>query len=186
MINKILKAKSWQIFSFILIPLVVAFLLKKLELNGVGIFLPEILGSLFWGIWLWSMAIGLNVYLPEKLKLSTSKFKYCFVYFFSYLLLVSHFIFLAQKSSILLIVWVFLHITAMLCILYILQFVAKTITTMILERKPNFSEYIRTLLGIHFFPIGIWFIQPKINQFMANHKTIPSSKNSSILDDEPF
>ncbi|MEN9640511.1 MAG: hypothetical protein RLZZ262_2380, partial [Bacteroidota bacterium] len=34
-----------------------------------------------------------------------------------------------------------------------------------LQREVRFSEFIREFFLIWFFPIGIWFIQPKINRW---------------------
>ena len=43
-------------------------------------------------------------------------------------------------------------------------FAAKTIIAADKERDVNFKEFLSTMIGYIFFPIGIWFIQPKINK----------------------
>jgi hypothetical protein len=48
---------------------------------------------------------------------------------------------------------------------YLTYWVAKTIKLLELQREVRFSEFIREFFLIWFFPIGIWFIQPKINRW---------------------
>lgn len=46
---------------------------------------------------------------------------------------------------------------------YIVAFAARTIVKAE-QVKVKFSEYFKTFLQIMFFPIGIWFVQPRINK----------------------
>lgn len=57
-----------------------------------------------------------------------------------------------------------LHLFSMFCIFYCLYFVAKTIKTAELQRETAFSDFVGEFFLIWFFPIGIWFIQPRVNQ----------------------
>jgi hypothetical protein len=57
-----------------------------------------------------------------------------------------------------------LHLFAMFCIFYCLYFVAKTIKTAELQREVSFSDFVGEFFMLWFYPIGIWILQPKINQ----------------------
>jgi hypothetical protein len=39
-------------------------------------------------------------------------------------------------------------------------------------RPVRFSDYQAALLGLWFFPVGIWFIQPRINRLYAKRVAI--------------
>lgn len=56
---------------------------------------------------------------------------------------------------------------AFFAFIYISVFISKTITTLDLKKEVAFSEYLTSLLFIVFFPIGIWFIQPKVTKLIA-------------------
>ena len=45
-----------------------------------------------------------------------------------------------------------------------LYFCSKTIKTVELQKEVFFGEFIGDFFGLWFYPIGIWFIQPKINK----------------------
>jgi len=47
---------------------------------------------------------------------------------------------------------------------YCLVFTTKSFKMLELNRKVKYSDYGDFFLGILFFPIGIWFIQPKLNK----------------------
>ncbi|MFK8009771.1 MAG: hypothetical protein AB8H03_25680 [Saprospiraceae bacterium] len=70
----------------------------------------------------------------------------------------------ASTSSIFLIL--IIHLFSMFCIFYVLYFVAKTYKTVELQREVNFSDFIGEFFMLWFFPIGVWFLQPKINKMM--------------------
>ena len=59
----------------------------------------------------------------------------------------------------------------LICWAYVVRFPVKTLV--ILEtRKPAICwQYFGTFLAAFFFPIGIWFIQPRINQLYAAHQS---------------
>lgn len=59
-----------------------------------------------------------------------------------------------------------LHLFSMFCIFYSLYFVAKTFKTVELQREVSFSDFVGEFFLIWFYPIGIWFIQPKINKMI--------------------
>jgi hypothetical protein len=59
-----------------------------------------------------------------------------------------------------------IHLFSMFCIFYTLYFVAKTIKTVELQREVKFSDFAGEFFMIWFFPIGIWIVQPKINEMI--------------------
>lgn len=67
--------------------------------------------------------------------------------------------------------WIFvpLHLFSMFCMFYCLYFVAKTIKTVELQRSVTFSDFVKEFLLAWFFPIGIWILQPRINNMIKQY-----------------
>lgn len=66
-----------------------------------------------------------------------------------------------------------LHLLSMACIFYCLYFNAKALKTVELQRPAELSDFLGELFLIWFFPIGIWFIQPRVNAiFRSEHEAI--------------
>ncbi len=57
-----------------------------------------------------------------------------------------------------------LHFLAMFCMFYNLYFAAKTIKLAELQRQVNFGDYAGEFFLMWFFPIGVWWLQPKVNR----------------------
>lgn len=60
----------------------------------------------------------------------------------------------------------FLHLLTMFAIIYTMYFTAKTITSVEMKKETHFSDYIGDFFLIWFFPVGVWFIQPRINRII--------------------
>jgi hypothetical protein len=63
-----------------------------------------------------------------------------------------------------------LHLFAMFCMFYNCYFIAKTIKTVELQRLTTFSDFVGEFFLIWFFPVGVWFLQPKINKMLENYQ----------------
>lgn len=129
--------------------------------------------------WYWSVAIGLKDRLPKELELKYQRFKiffyspliyFCFIGFF-----MSYFFSFAQSNTEpdfgilvpMILLLVLLHIYSMFCMIFIMYFTAKTIKSVELQREAHFSDYILYFFLIWFFPVGVWILQPKINEFVS-------------------
>jgi len=55
-----------------------------------------------------------------------------------------------------------LHLYAMYCMFYTIWFIAKCIATIENNRVVGFDNYAGNFFLLWFFPIGVWFIQPKV------------------------
>jgi hypothetical protein len=56
------------------------------------------------------------------------------------------------------------HLFSMFCMFYCLYFISKELKAVEWQRPVTFSVYTGEFFLIWFFPIGIWFIQPRINK----------------------
>ena len=134
--------------------------------------------GVFFG-WFWSIAIGLQNKIPENIKMKVKKFKIFFFIPMFYMLFI--FLFIGNTMGGLMksgsepnvgliaslaVIIVPLHLFSMFCIFHSLYFVAKTIKTVELQKEVSFSDFAGEFFMIWFYPVGIWIIQPKINQMI--------------------
>lgn len=196
MTEKFLKAKHWQLFLLTFgIPMGFQFIMMGSMISNIGtstnsdptimfnyMKLFPIIMLVFMGIffgWFWSVAIGLQSKVPENVKMKIKKFKVFFFIPMIYILLITLFMLISMNGlmtngtepggaiiGFLFAIIVPLHLFSMFCIFYSLYFVAKTFKTVELQREVSFSDFVGEFFLIWFFPIGIWFIQPKINKMI--------------------
>ncbi|MFB6341172.1 hypothetical protein ACE1ET_05600 [Saccharicrinis sp. FJH62] len=205
MTERFLKAKHWQIFLLTFgIPFVMQIVMMITMMSEIISnpqappadfiehmrFIPIIMfvfAAIFYA-WIWSVATGLQNKLPEGVTMKVNRFKVFFFIPMVYLLLLilAISIFFGDLTAmetepdpvkILTLVLSLLpfHFFAIFCILYIQYFAAKTIKTIEYQREVSFGDFIGEFFLIWFYPIGIWFLQPKINTF------VNSNANSDVL-----
>lgn len=206
MIQRFLNAKHWQIFLLTFaLPMFFQFfmmgsMLSNFDtepnpdptamLNGMKFFpLLTILYVVIYFGWFWSVAIGLQSKVPENVSMKIKKFKAFFFIPLVYILIFTTIIsmsfgnmqntspeiapsFLSSFMAIILP----LHLFSMFCIFYSLYFVAKTIKTVELQREVKFGDFAGEFFMIWFYPIGIWIVQPKINELIEGKYTIKTAE----------
>ncbi len=192
MIEKVLKAKHWQLFLLIFgIPMIFQFILMGSMISGISSgnnSNPELMFNyfkifplimiLFMGVffgWFYSIGVGLDRKIPDELKLKVGRFKIFLLIPVIYILFFSIIIVTmmngmritgGEPNPAIFGLIVPLHLFSMFCIFYCLYFVSKTIKTAELQRKVEFGDFAGEFFLIWFYPIGIWFIQPKINRMI--------------------
>ena len=63
-----------------------------------------------------------------------------------------------------------LLILYMVCILYLLYFVSKSLVLAETEKPATFYEFAGPFFLLWIFPIGIWYVQPRVNRLYAERK----------------
>lgn len=170
----LLRAKSWQIFGLViglsaLGQIIAAISLIRNMQNpdellkvplGFGIVMVLTM-CCFLG-WYWCIGSFLTSRVATELRLSLRFFRFALVYPAIYILF---FMYVFQVPNVDLFLLVFpLHFFAMFCLFYLLYFVAKSLVLAETGRPASFNDYAGPFFLIWFFPIGIWFIQPRINR----------------------
>ena len=184
-----LRAKHWQIFVL----LFGAGLLGDLvvitsnpapaeswsELGNVGKLYVELsfLLMICFLVWMWSLGSFLNSIVKPELRMRTGLFLFGLLYPPVYG--VAFFAVLERRHALLFaMIWPF-HLLAMVCLLYQLKFVSKSLAMAETGKSEEFRDYAGLFLLIWFFPIGVWFIQPRINRLYARRRDIGSSTASA-------
>ncbi len=163
-----LKMKSWQLFSLFMILLVVT-----PEIVASSDF-PEksfailnfIFVSLYLG-WIWAAIHGARKQLPEEIMRSSPLgVDISIIYIICYMISL---IFMSEDASVS--SWlILLHLLAVGFLFYLFFYAAKTITQINLSEEVSFGEYLPIAFAFWFFPIGVWFIQPKLNRIYIGMK----------------
>ena len=188
MFEKILKAKHWQIFiliygfpgSFILI----VGMMQELGFDPKFslLFFPILLLSSIIPLFLmfWTIGIKLNKKVPSAVNLNIKRFKIAFFVPLIYILsLISYLLFSLFYNNLLnridfgiilkiilfgvIVIFAFLSIYSMF---YMFYFCAKTIRSIELKREAVFSEFNGEFLLFWFYIVGVWILQPKLNDIV--------------------
>jgi hypothetical protein len=60
-----------------------------------------------------------------------------------------------------------LHLVCMVCLFYVLYFVSRDLVLAESGKPASFYDYAGAFFLLWFFPIGVWFIQPRVNRLYA-------------------
>lgn len=141
--------------------------------------------------WIWSIAIKLQAFVPPHVQLNTRRFKVLFfipvayfaLFLGSFFLIIEFFNSLfslpdpnqfdGQLPNFGLFFGLFsllfpLHLFAIFCIFHSMYFAAKTFKTAELQREVSFNDFAGEFFLIWFFPVGVWILQPKLNQLVLS------------------
>ena len=171
------RAKHWQIFLLLfgvgyiggsaamLLSLATARSPEQLLKISLPFGFVMLLFMLSLAAWLWSMGSFLNSIGQPALRLRLGFFRFALIYPTVYI-----FIFLALFSTTnpVLLAFTFpLHFFAMYCLFYDLYFVSKSLALVEAGKLVSFYDYAGSFFLLWFFPVGVWFIQPRINRLHA-------------------
>lgn len=128
-------------------------------------------------VWMYNAATKLQQYMnPDMRKLKLKRFKIFFFSPFVYILLLGTLVpiiisYQVNQESPSPAVFILLfsiiipgHLYSAFCLIYVLYFSAKTVKSAELQREAHFNDYIAEFFMFWFFPVGVWFLQPKINK----------------------
>lgn len=69
-----------------------------------------------------------------------------------------------------------LHFFLMFSLLYVIWFIAKAIETIERKKVVGFGEYAGNFFLLWFFPLGIWWVHPKIRKiFQVKRESLPTT-----------
>jgi hypothetical protein len=183
--NLFLRAKHWQIFLLLfglgfvgnvaaIVSSVSATTRSPENFGKVGIpfvIVMTLFMFCFLG-WFWSMGLFLGSIVQPSLRLKTGFFRFALVYPGPYILV---FMVLFQSTTtnptMFAVIFPF-HLLATFCMFYDLYFVSKSLVLAETNKPTSFYDYAGAFFLIWFFPIGVWFTQPRINRLYAERGSI--------------
>ncbi|MHA6250132.1 hypothetical protein ACXYMU_19520 [Pontibacter sp. CAU 1760] len=166
--DKFIKLKHWQVFIYLII--VPAFIPD----NETGEYIFVIYGFLFIA-WLLKINEELHKRLPKGVNLNLTLLQINLVISFLYIAAIHLFTdgyhISSEQDNYAIYgwkMWVYIPFTfyILYSYAYSIHFTAYSIHTIEKRLYGKSTEYTALLLGLFFFPIGIWTIQPKINRIL--------------------
>lgn len=154
----ILKAKHWVVFMLFLLGYILT------SFTGLDIILRGcilIAGIVLYVGWYILLGNALHGYLPRKAYYSLTWF------------LIDGFLIIVTYASAIILFDGIMEATGFASLLglylffaigHLFWFPAATLVAIEIGREPEFNEYGGTLLQLIVWPIGIWFIQPRLNR----------------------
>lgn len=130
---------------------------------AAGEFLPlgTVLSMFPFFIWVYALGTESIHSLPAIMTMSPVKFKVALIYAAAYSLVVAIF-----SLQVIMPYALPFHLVAMFCLFYSIYFVAKCMRSIELQRLATPSDWLLFFLGLWFFPVGVWFIQPRIQRIV--------------------
>jgi bacteriorhodopsin len=148
MIN-FLKLPAWIIFIILMLPIPIAG-----AGNGVGIMIYAVV---YVG-WLLLMGLSIRKFNPPKIRFSISFFIFRLIFSAIYII-AAGFAFEDRPPN-----WIIpIHLIAFIFIFTSLAANAKLIVNAETQKENSFIESLGTFLLLWFYPIGVWFVQPRLN-----------------------
>lgn len=166
--NLYLKARHWQMFILLFGGMFFAqFIVTNLSMGIWSLIVPAtVFGVIYFG-WLWTIAYASSKKLPPELasspKLMGIGLLYALLYF-----VFGGYLFFGGNTQMPGYAMV-LHLLAMAAIFYALGFTAKQLIKLQTNKEVSFFNYSGPFFLFWFFPIGVWFIQPKVNKLLAEN-----------------
>ena len=177
-----LKAKHWQFFvgflglSFI-VQVFFSFSLILSDYASVLTILTGVIGgaSMFLFLsWFYYLIKGLNKKIQyHNLKTDSSTLKLFYLFPVFYMLVIYWFFPLgfvvsteenSNINSLSMLIVAPAHLFSIFCVFYLMYKTAKTIKVAEVQKPVKFVDFAGEFFLLWFFPIGIWFLQPKINK----------------------
>lgn len=166
--NWILKIKHWQLFLLFFLPLIVG---DNLWHDGLSLGF-SILGMLFYYYWLLSLGIQC-----EKINRANNIHSNQFVIFkiLSIIIMVCYVI----LPSLVLFqnpderdpdIFMPMFFTIIISHIYITLFSSKSAYRALNKKKSFFGDFLPVFGAIFFWPIGIWFLQPRLNKLLEENE----------------
>ncbi|MBB2147238.1 hypothetical protein GM921_17185 [Pedobacter sp. LMG 31464] len=164
--KSILTLKHWQIFLI----LVVGSLMYNFTIEGdqLTTMIIRIIGAIIYS--LWPILTGNELYqlLPKRVTVNFNFF--LFNIFISLLVFVSILILSYGEGMTFSGIYAIPMFYVFFAILYCLAFPAKLLNCIETGKEVSMGQYLGDFFLVLFLPIGIWFLQPRINKVVANER----------------
>ena len=162
-----LKLRHWELFLMLILPTALCLLwgvpFEPLVVASIGLFIMIVLFG-----WMLSVGTWCNAHLPEKRQSSVVPFIVALIIPLVYLLLYI-LLYLPQlqadgppdKPPL----WLLpMHMLSMLAIFYAFWFTSSKFKSLLENEDADFMIFSSTFFMLFIFPLGIWIIQPNVNQ----------------------
>ncbi len=160
----LLRMKHWQIFLLLLLASFISnFTWVGYELLST---ILNLIGVLLYMIWYFAVGLELSEHLPRKVELPRTLFIVNgFVLTLSIVILIMIFDGSFESNGLLGFIWITYMMYAMFQFFF---YPGKALRSVELKEEAKIGEYLGYFFLMIFWPIGIWWIQPKLNKIEAS------------------
>ncbi|MEO9853193.1 MAG: hypothetical protein ABJH72_04390 [Reichenbachiella sp.] len=164
--NFILKLRHWQVFLILLLASLTSnFTWENHDLFNLAL---NTFGLILYFFWYFVVGLELTEHLPPRVELSRTLFIVnAFVLVFSIIIIVIAFDGHFSSNGFVGFLWVAYMMYAMFQFMF---YPSKALRTIELKSEATIGQYFSYFLLIIFWPIGIWWIQPKLNEIETASK----------------
>ena len=176
-----LKVRHWELFLMLALPTALCLMfgipLKPLVVASIGLFLLLVLFG-----WMFSIGSWANSRLPETRRRSPLPFAVGLVIPLVYLLM---YVFLylpqlAQGAPQRPPLWLLpMHMLSMIGIFYGFWYTARQLKSLQENEQADFMIFSSTFFLLFIFPLGVWLIQPAVNQLYQRLEQAPANLDDS-------
>ncbi len=164
----ILQLKHWQLFLIVIgLPLLSDFFVvsESSQADTINVIVGVVIVSTVFS-WIWAIGNGLFEQLPAGQRFNLGVFRLAFL---SALTILISLLWVAEGGARLtsndLLVLLFIGVPIYLgLMIYIVLYAARTLKTIELGRLAKIDEYAGEAFLIWMVPVGVWFIQPRLNK----------------------
>ncbi|TSJ40180.1 hypothetical protein [Fluviicola chungangensis] len=146
--------------------------------------------------WFWNVITKLSKLVSDKVRFPMTRIKLFFFIPVIYFCILPFFISFAVKTTttshqnidaifelVLFGILIFiLHLFSIFCILHTIYFSAKVVKCVEMQTNARFSNFVGDFFLIWFFPVGVWFLQPRINALAEKASNSLSSTDEELVD----
>lgn len=112
--------------------------------------------------WVWSIGVECNRRLPPELRKSPALFTFGYVFALLYSFVAPGYFLNPPLPALIMVA----HFASLVFIFYGLWFSASQFMTLRRKERVSAVDVLGPFFGMWFFPIGVWFIQPRLNRLV--------------------
>ena len=159
--------KSWQLFTLMWgLPGLLSLVFLDMLQAPLYIFLTLLCCGPFFS-WLYALRKALNAILPESTKIPGALFVFHFWYCIGFIVIGSILTITRALIASMLPVFVIASSYYAIALFIIIRSISKALASVELNKPVSTFDYIRYIMLLYFSPVGIWIIQPKIREILA-------------------
>ena len=173
----IAQLRNWQLFVLVVIPFGLVFVLAAPDFKtdqDMDTFMDQWTTMMLFAlplilafyVWIWTIGVVANRNLAVSLRRSTKLLDISMPFVMAYIV----FAVWAWPSTVMtndpvmpVGIVLFLHMVATVLLVYALIFAARSVGSLDRDRLAGFGRSLLFVLAIIYFPIGLWWIQPRLN-----------------------
>ncbi|MBT6053242.1 MAG: hypothetical protein HOI47_21345 [Candidatus Scalindua sp.] len=171
-----LKIKAWQFILLLCIPYFFTRVAVSIGVNDRQVLIVYCVIDAVFYAWLWILGNKLNNQVPKKIRVNSGFFRFCIFFSFAFV-----FYSILVEAGFGLIIPNFIDFFFLFCMIYVSYFVAKNLTMAEKYKIAGFLEIYILILLVFGWPIGIWFIQPRVNKLFKEKKVEGVERKGSGL-----